>query len=142
MITRRHALCALLVAPMTAPTPVWAEGPLRLRDLYNKDLSFSDVALARDGRRIDVDGYMAPPLKAEAEFFVLTLRPLAVCPFCDTEVDWPADILAVYTKRPVEVVSFNAPIRTTGVLRLNTMTDAQTGFVSRVRLEDATVARL
>lgn len=137
MIDRR----ALLLAALSAPLASRAEGALRLRDLYNKDLSFSDRALALEGTRITVAGYMAPPLRAESQFFVLTLRPMAVCPFCDTEADWPDDILAVHTKRIVDVQPFNAPIEASGDLRLGAYTDPDTGFLSRVRLEDAVYRR-
>ena len=80
---------------------------------------------------------MAPPLKVEINFFVLTKQPLSVCPFCETEADWPDDILAVYTKRIVRVLPFNLKIEVRGVLELGTAKDAETGFVSRVRLTDA-----
>ncbi|WP_269585692.1 hypothetical protein [Roseibium sp. Sym1] len=111
--------------------------PLKLRALYNKDRSFSDLAKSLEGRRITVDGFMAPPLKAEIRFFVLTKKPLAVCPFCETEAEWPDDILAIYTKRTVEVISFNRKIETSGVLELGSFKDPDTGFVSRVRLVDS-----
>ena len=114
-----------------------ADGPIKLRDLYNKDQSFSDLARSLEGRRITVNGFMAPPLKAEISFFVLTKKPMAVCPFCETEAEWPEDILAIYTKRTVEVISFNRKIETSGVLELGTFKDPETGFVSRVRLVDA-----
>lgn len=142
MIDRRRLLLGATALPFCAGPSRAGDEPVRLRDLYAKDLSFSDYARAQEGRRIAVEGYMAPPLKAEALFFVLTLRPMAVCPFCDTETDWPADILAVYTKRPVVAAPFNAPIAATGVLRLGGFTDPDTGFVSRVRLEDAVFRRL
>ena len=41
-------------------------------------------------------GYMAPPLKPESRFFVLTREPLALCPFCQSDAEWPADIVVVY----------------------------------------------
>ncbi len=110
---------------------------VRLRDLYNKDLSFSDYALSMDGKRASVLGYMAPPLKADTTFFVLTNRPLAVCPFCESSVDWPDDILAIYTKRIYDVLSYNSRIRTRGILTLGEYKDPETGFVSRVRLLDS-----
>jgi hypothetical protein len=139
MIDRR-ALILAAAAPFALRA---ADGDLlRIRDLYEKDMSFSDLARRLDGSRVDVQGYMAPPLRAEASFFVLTLRPMAVCPFCETEAQWPDDILAVYTKRTVEVEPFNAPIATRGVLRLGMLTDADTGFVSRIRIEDAAVERI
>ncbi|MCK7612817.1 hypothetical protein [Roseibium sediminicola] len=114
-----------------------ADGPLKLRELYNKDRSFSELAKSLAGHRIAVDGFMAPPLKAEISFFVLTKKPMAVCPFCETEAEWPEDILAIYTKRTVEVISFNRKIETSGILELGTLKDPDTGFVSRVRLVDA-----
>lgn len=117
------------------------DGLLRIRELYNKDLSFSDYAEANDGSRITVRGFMAPPLKAESTFFVLTSRPMAVCPFCETEAEWPDDILAVYTKRVIDVVPFNVEIVSRGTLKLGTFKDPDTGFVSRVRVVDSTFER-
>ncbi|PWV98781.1 hypothetical protein DFR52_10470 [Hoeflea marina] len=141
---RRHFLLAALGLPAiaaAAPWPARADDTIRLRDLYNKDLSFSGYALEREGERVSISGYMAPPLKAESHFFVLTNRPLAVCPFCETEAQWPDDILAVYCKRVIEVISFNTRIVTRGKLELGTFTDPETGFVSRVRLADAVYER-
>lgn len=84
---------------------------------------------------------MAPPLRAESSFFVLTRRPMAVCPFCNNAADWPSDIVAIYTKRVVDVIAFNIPISVTGILELGTYKDPEFGFVSRVRLSDASYAR-
>jgi len=140
MIDRRLVIAGALATPVFGRAG--DDAPLKLRDLYEKDMSFSPAAQALEGRRIRVLGYMAPPLKAEARFFVQTLRPMAVCPFCDSEAEWPADILVVYTKRIVEVQPFNAAIETRGVLELGPRTDPETGFVSRVRLIDAEIARV
>ena len=62
---------------------------------------------------------------------------MAVCPFCESEADWPDDILAIYSKRIIEVISFNTKIITRGVLELGNFKDPETGFLSRVRLVDA-----
>ena len=113
------------------------EGALRMRDLYEKDLSFSPLAEELAGRRVTIEGFMAPPLQADTDWFVLTKRPMAVCPFCESEAEWPDDILAVHTKRKLEPVSFNRRIEVRGVLELGAETDTATGFVSRVRLTDA-----
>jgi hypothetical protein len=128
---------------MASPCVAHAAGePLRIREFYNKDLSFSGRAQALDGTRIAVRGFMAPPLKAESIFFVLTARPMAVCPFCESEAEWPDDILAVYAKRIVDVIPFNIEILTRGTLALGTFEDPETGFVSRVRILDATFERV
>jgi hypothetical protein len=118
------------------------DGPVRMRDLYNKNLTFSDFAQGQEGKRISVMGYMAPPLKAESSFFVLTKRPMSICPFCESEAEWPDDILAIYTKRSVRLLPFNVPIVTSGTLALDTFKDPETGFVSRIRLVEADYERL
>ncbi len=120
---------------------VRAVEPVRLRELYNRDKSFSDYASSMKDQYVEVDGFMAPPLKAESNFFVLTKMPMAVCPFCDSAMDWPIDIVAVYGRDIVPVSPFNVPIRVAGVLELGTEKDEELGFVSRVRLVDATYWR-
>lgn len=134
------AALALGSSPARALLP--PEGVVRMRDLYEKDMSFSDFARKTEGERISVYGFMAPPLKADAHFFVLTKRPMAVCPFCESSADWPADILAVYTKRTLEVIPFNVALIAKGKLTLDAYRDPDTGFFSRVRLTDATYERL
>ncbi len=140
-LTRRSLMAALAMLPL-ARTVLADDGPVKLRDLYNKDLSFSDLAEGLKGQRITVEGFMAPPLRAESSFFVLTRRPMAVCPFCESTADWPSDIVAIYTKRLVEVIAFNIPITVTGTLELGTYKDPELGFVSRVRLVDAAYERV
>lgn len=138
----RRAFMAATAATLILPGQGRAASdPIKLRDLYNKDRSFSDLALSLEGRRIRVEGYMAPPLKADSTFFVLTKIPMAVCPFCESEAEWPDDIMAVYTKRVVDVVPFNVGIVTSGTLDLGAHTDAETGFLSMIRLDDATYDR-
>jgi len=114
-----------------------AQDAVRMRELYNTDGSFSDYALERDGQEVLIEGFMAPPLKAESIFFVLTKMPMAVCPFCEDEADWPRDIVSVYGRDVISVTPFNVPIEVSGVLRLGTYTDEELGFVSRVRVVDA-----
>ncbi len=139
MITRRTLLLAGAAVPFaTSASAAAPEGPVALRDFYMRDGSFSDFARSAEGTRITVEGFMAPPLKAEANFFVLTKIPMSVCPFCNSASEWPDDILAVYTKRVVDVVPFNKKIETRGILELGEYKDPQTGFVSLVRLADST----
>ena len=105
-LPRRTLLLGLSALPLAGVSRA-AEGAILLRDLYNKDLSFSALAEANKGQRITVDGFMAPPLRADSNFFVLTRRPMATCPFCSSAADWPTDIVAIYTKRLVKVIAFN-----------------------------------
>jgi len=129
---------------LLARRPVRAElgaGEVKLRDLYEKDLSFSALAMSLDGERVAVRGFMAPPLKVESSFFVLTKRPMANCPFCNDASDWPDDIVAVHAKRTVRTVAFNIGIVVKGRLELGDERDPDTGFFSRLRLVDATLER-
>lgn len=116
---------------------VRAAETIKFRDLYRTEVEFSQLALELAGKPITVVGFMAPPLKAEANFFVLTKLPMSVCPFCETEAEWPDSLIVVYTARTLSVVPWNLPIEVTGTLSLGTETDEETGFVSRVRLLDA-----
>ena len=77
---------------------------------------------------------MAPPLKAESRFFVLTKMPMSVCPFCESDADWPDDIVVVYTEEILRAVPFNVPIIVEGILDLGSYKDEESGFYSRVRL--------
>ena len=79
-------------------------------------------------------GFMAPPLKPTINFFVLTKEPMAMCPFCSSDADWPNDIVVVKLSEPVTSLPFDRPIQVTGQLELGTQGDGETGFVSLVRI--------
>ena len=139
---------ALAVAQATdtamRPTPrnpvTFDERPVRLSfdefyDGYNvrTGLVLSDKLVSLDGQEVIIEGYMAPPLKAELDWFVLTRIQLAYCPFCSTAADWPDDIALVYlgdgTIRPTE-----KPMRLYGRLEVGPSVDPETGMVSLVRI--------
>ncbi len=135
--TRRHMLGLLLTAAAFVRPGAAAER-LRIRDLYGRGAEFSAQAQALAEQTVRIQGFMAPPLKPDVDFFVLTKLPMAVCPFCDSELNWPNDIVLVRLRRRQDWVDFNRSILVTGTLSLGTEVDAATGFVSRVRLVDAT----
>jgi hypothetical protein len=118
-----------------------ATAELGFRELYGKvgvlGLAFSPKALALKGQTVQMNGFMAPPLKAEAAFFVLTETPMALCPFCSSDADWPDNIAVVYLNARQTFVQSNAPIHVTGRLEIGSWTDPETGFVSLVRLTGA-----
>ena len=137
---------AVALATDTAlrPTPrnpvIFGERPVRLSfdefyDGYNvrTGLILSDKLVSLDGQEVIIEGYMAPPLKAELDWFVLTRIQLAYCPFCSTAADWPDDIALVYLQdsaiRPTE-----KPLRLHGRLEVGPSVDPETGMVSLVRI--------
>jgi len=83
---------------------------------------------------------MAPPLKPESHFFVLTREPLAICPFCQSDADWPVDIVVVFMKEITPMVSAGRKVVVSGRLEIGSATDRDTGFVSQIRLVDASFA--
>ncbi|ARC88421.1 hypothetical protein [Rhodovulum sp. MB263] len=100
-------------------------------------LTFSDKVIALTGEKVRIRGFMAPPLKAESNFFVLTAIPMALCPFCSTDTDWPDNIVVVYLDRSQTFVQPNQTIEVTGLLERGSWVDPETGFVSQLRLRDA-----
>ncbi len=100
-------------------------------------LEFSQPVKTLAGQRVKMRGFMAPPLKAEAQFFVLTKMPMALCPFCSSDADWPEDIVVVYLAKRQTFVQNNTQIDVEGVLEYGSWTDPETGFVSLLRLRDA-----
>lgn len=141
---------AVLLASAALLTAGWARageatGSLAFDELYGKvsvlGLSFSDKLRSLEGQTVRMKGYMAPPLKAEAKFFVLTERPMALCPFCSSDADWPDDIVVVYLDHAQTFEQANALIEVTGKLELGSWTDPETGFVSQVRITGARFSR-
>jgi hypothetical protein len=95
----RRALLLAALAVGGAPAisrPARAAESLRFDELYRGGgplgLVFNDRALALVGRRVRITGYQSPPLQPESDFFVLTARPTSLCPFCQSDADWPPDI--------------------------------------------------
>jgi hypothetical protein len=105
-------------------------------------LTFSDKARSAVGRSVRMIGYVAPPLKAGVRFFVLTRTPVAICPFCSSDADWPVDIVVVYPQGESRLPHGAEPVAVTGLLELGSKTDATTGFVSQVRIVDASLDKV
>ena len=142
-MTRRHALAVLgaAVAMPAAGRSVAAEGTIAFGELYASfgvlGLAFSDKVKALEGKTVSMRGFMAPPLKAEANFFVLTEVPLSLCPFCSSDADWPDDIVVIYLDRAQTFEQANGLIEVRGRLEVGSWTDPETGFVSLLRIVGA-----
>jgi hypothetical protein len=141
LITRR-ALLALTAASPFLGLPAFAAERVTFAELWTPDFDFSRIAQRLAGAPVEMRGYMAPPLKPEIPFFVLTKEPTAVCPFCDSAATWPDDIILVLLEKPVHAIAYDRPIRVSGVLDIGTETDEATGFVSRARLRDSKYTKI
>ena len=104
-------------------------------------VTYSDRALALKGQPVRLRGFMAPPLKPESKFFVLTREPVSVCPFCASDAEWPVDIVVIYLKETLAPVNFAQRIEVEGRLEMGSWTDPHSGFVSQVRIVDAEVRK-
>ncbi|MDR2152205.1 MAG: hypothetical protein LBO72_05250 [Helicobacteraceae bacterium] len=137
-----NAARAIFCAAAFCAVCAFGSQPIGFDELYGEvgvlGLSFSDKVKSLAGKKVFIDGFMAPPLKAKANFFVLTKQPMALCPFCSTDADWPSDIVVVYLAKAQTFTQNNAVIRAEGVLEYGSWTDDQSGFVSQLRLKEAT----
>ncbi len=133
---------ALLALGLLATASARAAERLRFDELYAAwsvtGLSFSARAQGLAGHAASMAGFMAPPLKAEADFFVLTREPLSMCPFCSSDAEWPPDIVVAYMQRDAQPTAPNQVIEVTGTLEIGSWTDPASGFVSQARLRSAT----
>ncbi|TXH81846.1 MAG: hypothetical protein E6Q77_07365 [Rhizobium sp.] len=142
IINRRSFLVAGVALPvMGIAMRAGASEKLGFDQLYKSfgplGLEFSDRVRHLNGQEVAINGFMAPPLKAEAAFFVLTEIPMSLCPFCSSDADWPDNIVVVYLSSKQTFVQYNAPIMARGVLEFGSWTDPETGFISQLRLRDA-----
>ena len=117
---------------------VQAAAPIDFNGLYSSVSSqgyeISDYLLSLQGQEVTITGFMAPPLKPTINFFVLSSTPLAICPFCSSDADWPQDIVVVTLDSPVVALPYDTPIQVTGTLEVGSAVDPDTGFVSLIRV--------
>lgn len=147
---KRRAFGAWAIASVAGSRNAWAASAgvakITFPELYKArtvlGMAFSDRTLQLAGKPVTISGYMAPPLKAESNFFVLTRQPVSICPFCSSDADWPLDIVVVYLAGSVEYMQDGSPINVTGTLQVGSSVDAATGFVSQLRVSDARVQRI
>jgi len=144
--TRRDALRLIAGLPLVtlACPSLAAVSTLTFDELYGKfsvlGLEFSQKVKTLAGEQVSIRGFMAPPLKAEASFFVLTEIPMSICPFCSSDADWPDNIVVVYLDEKQTFVQPSQAIDVRGVLEFGSWTDPETGFVSLLRLRAADYA--
>lgn len=144
-LTRRRfsigAALALFASPAKAAAE-WISFDTLYKSFGVRGFEFADRIIALKGQEVSLTGYMAPPLRAESTFFVLTREPLAICPFCQSDADWPVDIVVIYLKAETPLVSAGAKITVSGRLEVGSWTDPDSGFVSQLRIIDASYRRV
>ena len=144
-LTRRRALLGAVSACLGPAAKAADAVPLLFDQLYKgfgvRGYEFSGIAVALNGKPVSMRGHMAPPLKPESRFFVLTRQPVALCPFCQSDADWPVDIVVIYLKSTTPLISAGEPVTVSGRLEVGPWTDPATGFVSQIRIVDATFWR-
>ena len=142
MLYRRRTLLLGAVATVCAPRAAMAADSITFRDIWLDGDAISDKARGNIGQEVEMRGYMAPPIKPEVKFFVLTKLPTAICPFCDSTAAWPEDIVLVKMSRPIRAIDYDRLIAVRGTLEFGDETDRETGFVSRVRLRDSSYRKV
>ncbi len=130
----------LPICGFTAENRFWFDEMYASRSVLG--LTFSKKLIELKDKIVSVQGFMAPPLKADADFLVLTKEPVSLCPFCNSDEDWPDSIIVVQLSKRQEFVQNNRLIEVTGTLELGSKKDAKTGFVSLVRITDATFRKV
>ncbi len=94
---------------------------------------FSDKLLALDGRTVIIEGYMAPPLKLDLDWFQLTRVPIMGCIYCSGVGSWVPDIVQVYNETGALPFTLQ-PLRVVGELHIGESVDPETGMVSLIRI--------
>ncbi|MBY0613171.1 MAG: hypothetical protein K2P80_13395 [Beijerinckiaceae bacterium] len=142
MLDRRTVLRFLGVCLLAdASRPAAAAPRIGFGELYSgydaTGFTLSEKSRALAGQVVEFKGFMAPPLKPEATFFVLTRFPVSLCPFCNSDAEWPSDIVVVYLSEPQSFTHMSSGILVTGRLDFGAFMDPDTGMVSLVRLQEA-----
>jgi len=135
MLTRRSCLIAALALGVAGPAQAVTQR-IRMFELYNDDGTFSPLAQELKGKRISIQGFMAPHLKVDSDFFILSNTPVETCPFCASEGDWIDSIIFARMRTKQEALDPGTLILVEGMLEIGPERDEETGFVSKVRLTD------
>jgi hypothetical protein len=141
MLTRRTWLIAAALG-LGLFTPAAAARRVRMFELYGDDNDFSPLAKELNGQRVAMQGFMAPHLKVDSDFFILSNTPVETCPFCASEGDWIDSIVFVRMRRKQEAVDPGAVIMVEGKLEIGPEKNPETGFFSKVRITDADFRRI
>jgi hypothetical protein len=119
---------------------VRAEGAIGLRELYD-EAGTGPSALARrlEGKRVALEGLVAPVPSGEAGWLALGETALVPCQLCGGPHDWPTGVVSVQGALP-HLADPYSRVRIEGVLVLDPVARAATGLPDRLVLLDAGLA--
>src|SRR5260370_15667308 len=132
LLSRRSMLGLACLAPFASLSARAAE-LVTFADISVADDQYTEKARKLAGKVVEMHGYMAPPLKPEIDFFVLTSLPTAICPFCDAAASWPDDIVLVQLSRPVRALAYDPLLNVSGLLEIGIEPDAPPAFATLLR---------
>ena len=128
----------LLLIPTFHQTAMAKAENLRFAEMYDgitvRGIVLSDKLKNLEGKKVKMMGFMAPPLTPTINFFVMSQIPMAICPFCSSDADWPDNIVVVKVKKSLVALPFDRMIAVSGTLEIGSAVDEETGFVSLVRI--------
>lgn len=93
----------------------------------------SEKLKALDGRKVLIQGYMAPPLDLDLDWFLLTIVPVGGCAFCGSSLDVIAGTAMIYPVNDSIFFTGNG-IHVTGTVEVGDGRDPATGMASLIRI--------
>ncbi len=131
-------IALVLMLPLVGQQAMAQAESLRFSEMYDgitvRGIVLSDKLKSLEGKKVKMMGFMAPPLTPTINFFVMSQIPMAICPFCSSDADWPDNIVVVKVKKSLVALPFDRMIDVTGTLEVGSAIDEETGFVSLVRI--------
>ncbi|MDO5667760.1 MAG: hypothetical protein Q4G44_08065 [Alcaligenaceae bacterium] len=131
-------IALLLITPLFNQGAMAQVESLRFSEMYDgitvRGIVLSDKLKNLEGKKVKMMGFMAPPLTPTINFFVMSQIPMAICPFCSSDADWPDNIVVVKVKKSLVALPFDRMIAVSGTLEVGSAVDEETGFVSLVRI--------
>jgi hypothetical protein len=142
-------LAAALVLLPAGPAAAAAPARIRFADFYagetyqaapgmTPSFKLTPRIQSLDGQRVEILGFMDGVLPRDGMFFMLLKEPLIGCPFHSMDFDW-GSFAPVFLRKGTSYI--DGPIKVTGRLEVGKKLD-ETGFVSYVRIYDATLTRV
>lgn len=125
--------------PNATIEPITEEAPLlyfwEMFDGYDPEtgLILSDKLIALDGQEVTMQGFMAPPLALDLDWFMLSQAPMGACPFCASVGEVLPDTVLVYPIKGSVIYTWEG-VRVRGQLEVGEASDPETGMYSLVRM--------